>query len=244
MENKYNIGDYYLASSFIHKLNPILKSLSLIIILISLLFVNSYIDVLLMFLYLILCIMYSNIDIDIYYKNILRIKILLLIILILDVIFKINIHIIIFNLFSIIYIVLYILLFTLTTPQTEIIYSIKKYLIGINKILPVDKIALEIILIFRFIPILIEHYDKINRIKIIRKLRDNSLKFKITMFLQIHKLAFVNTLDSLRKLKENMYIRLYGYSKSRTNYRLNKWDFKNTFVLILNIIILILVIIY
>ena len=78
MLNNVSIGRYINKSSVVHKLNPIFKILSLIIMVISIFFIDSYIDIIMLSMYLLLTILYSDIDIKIYLKNIYGIKIFLI----------------------------------------------------------------------------------------------------------------------------------------------------------------------
>ena len=48
------------------------------------------------------------------------------------------------------------------------------------------------------------------------------------------------SLKKADELSDIMEVRLYNYGISRTNYRLNKWKYIDTFLLSINIIILIL----
>ena len=65
MLNNVSIGRYINKSSVVHKLNPIFKILSLIIMVISIFFIDSYIDIIMLSMYLLLTILYSDIDIKI-----------------------------------------------------------------------------------------------------------------------------------------------------------------------------------
>ena len=107
MLNNVSIGRYINKSSVVHKLNPIFKILSLIIMVISIFFIDSYIDIIMLSMYLLLTILYSDIDIKIYLKNINGIKIFLIFIFIIDLIFFTSINRIIFDIFKLIFIVLY-----------------------------------------------------------------------------------------------------------------------------------------
>ena len=87
MLNNITIGRYINKSSVVHKLNPVFKIISLIIMIISIFFIDSYIDITLLSMYLLLTMLYSDIDIKVYLKNIYGIKIFLIFIFIIDLIF-------------------------------------------------------------------------------------------------------------------------------------------------------------
>ena len=103
MLNNITIGRYINKSSVVHKLNPVFKIISLIIMIISIFFIDSYIDITLLSLYLLLTILYSDIDIKVYLKNIYGIKIFLIFIFIIDLIFFTSINRIIFDIFKLIF---------------------------------------------------------------------------------------------------------------------------------------------
>ena len=168
MLNNITIGRYINKSSVVHKLNPIFKIISLIIMIISIFFIDSYIDITLLSLYLLLAVLYSDIDIEVYLKNIYGIKIFLIFIFIIDLIFFTSINRIIFDIFKLIFIVLYSSILTYTTSITELTYGIETLLKPLNKLIPVGDIAMIITLSIRYIPTLTE---EATRIIIAQKLR-------------------------------------------------------------------------
>ena len=70
MLDNITLGRYYLKNSVVHKLNPVFKILSLIIMIISIFFIDSYVDIIMLASYLSLTLVYSNINLKIYLKNI------------------------------------------------------------------------------------------------------------------------------------------------------------------------------
>ena len=57
MLNNITLGKYYNKDSIVHKLNPIFKIISLIIMIVSIFFIDSYVDVLMLGTYLLLAIL-------------------------------------------------------------------------------------------------------------------------------------------------------------------------------------------
>ena len=70
MFNNITFGKYYNKTSVIHRLSPIFKIISLFIMIGSIFFIDSYIDILMLTCYLVLMMIYSNISIITYLKNI------------------------------------------------------------------------------------------------------------------------------------------------------------------------------
>lgn len=246
MLNNISIGRYINKSSVVHKLNPVFKIISLIIMITSIFFINSYIDIILLSMYLLLTILYTDIDIKIYLKNILGIKIFLIFIFIIDIIFFTNINRIIFDIFKLIFIVLYSSVLTYTTSITELTYGIEKILKPLNKIIPTSDIAMIITLSIRYIPTLTE---EANRIINAQKLRGidfttRNIKEKLISISGIFIPMFTLSIRRAEITADIMDLRLYNYGKSRTNYRTNKWSKIDSLLLILNILILIIIISY
>ena len=246
MLNNISIGRYINKSSVVHKLNPVFKILSLIIMVISIFFIDSYIDIIMLSMYLLLTILYSDIDIKIYLKNIYGIKIFLIFIFIIDLIFFTNINRIIFDIFKLIFIVLYSSILTYTTCITELTYGIEKILKQFNKIIPVGDIAMIITLSIRYIPTLTSEASRIINAQKLRGInfKSKNIKERILSISGIFIPMFTLSIKRAELSADIMDLRLYNYGKSRTNYRTNKWNVVDTLLLVLNILILIIVICY
>lgn len=246
MLNNITLGKYYNKDSIVHRLNPIFKIISLIIMIVSIFFIDSYVDVLMLGTYLLLAIVYSNISIKTYLKNILGIKIFLIFILVIDIIFYTSTSRIIFDLFKLIFIILYSSILTYTTVITELTYGIEKILSPLSKVLPVSDIAMVITLTLRYIPSLTHEADRIIRAQKMRGINfdTKNIKEKILSISGILMPMFVMSIRKSNLMADILDIRLYNYGKSKTNYRSNNWRLLDTLLLILNIAILIIVMFY
>ena len=246
MLTNITFGKYYARDSIVHKLNPLFKTISLIIMIIAIFFINSYKDIIMLTSYLILMIVYSDIDIITYLKNIYSIKIFLLFILIIDLIFGSNINNIIFDLYKLIFIIIYSSALTYTTSTSEITYGIERLLKPFNNTIPVNDIAMIITLTLRYIPTLTMESDRIIKAQKMRGINFDSknIKTKISSLVGVFIPMFILSLKKSESTADIMDIRLYNYGKSRTNLRTNTWKKIDTLLLILNILILIIVIFY
>ena len=246
MLTNITFGKYYARDSVVHKLNPLFKTISLIIMIIAIFFINSYKDIIMLTSYLILMIVYSDIDIITYIKNIYSIKIFLLFILIIDLIFGSNINNIIFDLYKLIFIIIYSSALTYTTSTSEITYAVERLLKPFNNTIPVNDIAMIITLTLRYIPTLTMESDRIIKAQKMRGINFDSknIKTKITSLVGVFIPMFILSLKKSESTADIMDIRLYNYGKSRTNLRTNTWKKIDTLLLILNILILIIVIFY
>ena len=246
MLNNITLGKYYQRDSIVHKLNPVFKIISLIIMIINIFFIDSYIDIVMLSVYLLLVILYSNISIKTYLKNILGIKVFLIFILIIDLIFYTSIDRIIFDLFKMIFIIIYSSILTYTTVLTELTYGIEEILKPLNRILPVSDIAMIITLTIRYIPSLTYEANRIIRAQKIRGINfdTKNIKEKIISISGVLMPMFVMSIKKSNTMADILDIRLYNYGASKTNYRSNNCSITDTLLLILNIVITIIVIFY
>lgn len=246
MFNDITFGRYYNYNSVIHRLSPVFKLISLMIMIVGIFFIDSYIDILMFSLYLVLVMVYSDIGIITYLKNIYSIKIFLLFIFIIDLIFNSNINNIVFDLYKLIFIIIYSSALSYTTSTSEITYGIEKILKVFNNYIPVNDIAMIITLTIRYIPTLTMEADRIIKAQKMRGIDFDSknIKNKISSLVGVFIPMFILSLKKSESLGDIMDLRLYNYGKSRTNYRTNSWKKIDSLLLILNIIILIIVIFY
>lgn len=246
MFNNITFGKYYNKNSVIHRLSPVFKLISLMIMIVGIFFIDSYIDILMFSLYLVLVMVYSDIGIITYLKNIYSIKIFLLFIFIIDLIFNSNINNIIFDLYKLIFIIIYSSALSYTTSTSEITYGIERILKVFNNYIPVNDIAMIITLTIRYIPTLTMEADRIIKAQKMRGIDFDSknIKNKISSLVGVFIPMFILSLKKSESLGDIMDLRLYNYGKSRTNYRTNNWKKKDSLLLIFNIIILIIVIFY
>lgn len=246
MFNNITFGKYYNKNSVIHRLSPVFKLISLMIMIVGIFFIDSYIDILMFSLYLVLVMVYSDIGIITYLKNIYSIKIFLLFIFIIDLIFNSNINNIVFDLYKLIFIIIYSSALSYTTSTSEITYGIERILKVFNNYIPVNDIAMIITLTIRYIPTLTMEADRIIKAQKMRGIDFDSknIKNKISSLVGVFIPMFILSLKKSESLGDIMDLRLYNYGKSRTNYRTNNWKKIDSLLLILNIIILIIVIFY
>lgn len=246
MLNNISIGRYINSSSLIHKLNPIFKIISLIIMVASIFFIDSYYDILILSMYLLLTILYSDINIKLYLKNIYGIKIFLIFILIIDLIFFSGINKVVFDLYKLIFIVLYSSVLTYTTAVTELTYGIESLLRPFNKFIPVNDIAMTISLSIRYIPTLTSEASRIINAQKLRGIdfESKNIKTKLLNISGVFIPMFTLSIKKAENTADIMDLRLYNYGKSRSNFRFNKWKVLDTLLLILDMLILIIVIFY
>ena len=216
--------------SIIHKFNPILKLISLLIIIVSINFIDNLAKSLLILVHLLTCILWSNISIKKYYEKLMLFKYILLVILV----FSIIINDILFT-YKIILILTYIILYIMTTSFNKIFISIENILI-LFKRFNVNKLILNLSLGFKFISI---YEEELSRLKLMIKIKNIRLNIK-EIFLVYYK-AYKFAINRLMILKEVMYVKLYDYLVRR-NKQKNIIRKRDIFIFIINICIMILLI--
>ncbi len=244
MLNDAVIGKYTSSNSEVHKLNCTFKIISLLIMLISTVFISSYEDIMMLFSYLFLSLVSSGINIKVFIKELLEFKVIFLIIVIINLLTFSTINILLFDILRLIFIILYISLFVHTTTLNELLYGIEE-VVDPFQIKRNRHVILYISLITRFPRVFKKNMNKIVKVLKERKVdKENNLKKIFVYYKNIIKKSFNMSVEELNNMVYIIKSRLYGYGKSRTNYRLNKFDIKEGFLLALNIIILFIVIFY
>ncbi len=244
MLNKVMIGRYYPINSLVHKMNPLAKIICvLLFIIMTFLTFNIRFNILL-FILLILMLFNTKIPLNIYLKTILSIKWLILFILIVNIIFRSELQITIITILRLIYVVLYTSILTLTTPPTEITYGLEKIFLPLRLIgIPVNKMALSISLALRFIPTIIDQGNKIIKSQASRGIDYYNSNFhgKLLAIKSLIIPMFVLSFKKADELADSMEVRLYNINKKRTNFRQNKWQFYDTFIVLMHIGLFILI---
>ena len=243
MSSSITYGKYIKGNLELHQLNPIYKVLSFILMIFICFFINSYVDIIIMIGYLLLVIVYSDINIKVYLKELSIIKIMLFLILIIDVITLSNLVVILSDQLRVIFIFTYFSLLMKSTTFNEIIYSIEKITKPFNKI--TSGAVLNISLILKFPYVFLREKEKYymlenkRNIKEVEGIKDKVIKYKNDLVK-----IFNISLRKLNKEEEYLKIKLYGYGKSRTNYRLDKFAKKEIIFIVLNVLIMLIVMFY
>lgn len=245
MLNNLVIGRYYNSNSRIHYMHPLSKIICTILFIIMVFICN---DIRLMILLSLLAILFtemSKVPLSIYLKTVNSLKYILIFILIINLIFKVDIIITIMTMLRLILIVLYTSVLTLTTPPTEITYGLEMFLSPLKIIgIPVNKMALSISLALRFIPTIIDQGNKILKSQASRGIDyyNSNIKGKFMAVKSMLIPMFVITLKRADNLAEAMAVRLYSVNSKRTNFRINRWYFFDTYMVLIHITILGLII--
>ncbi len=239
------LGRYYKSNSKIHYMHPLSKIICVIVFIIILFICN---DIKLMILLSLLAILFTemaHIPRNIYLRTINSLKYILIIILLFNLILNVDIISTIIIMLRLILIVIYTTILTLTTPPTEITYGLEILLSPLKIIrIPVNRMALSISLVLRFIPTIIDQGNKILKSQASRGIdyHNSGLKGKFIAIKSMIIPMFVLTVKKADDLADAMAVRLYSINSKRTNFRINKWYFFDTYMVLIHITILVLII--
>ena len=244
LNNKYYLGSYYKEDSKIHKLNPKIKIITLFMMIISIIISKSIQSIILLNTYILTMILYSDINLKIYLKHLIKFKIIILITGLITLILTLNICNSIYSIIKIIDIILLLLILLTTTTPLEINSGLTNLLK--NKFINLKKFILNITLCIIAIPLINETKEQIIISKSIRGIskKDLTIKEKIKIKINNTEQIYRLTKNRIKRISNIMDIKNYSYNLSRTNYKLNKNKKLDTIVLLLDIIIFILAIVY
>ncbi|MDD2181113.1 MAG: energy-coupling factor transporter transmembrane protein EcfT [Bacilli bacterium] len=246
MLNKIMIGRYYPINSKIHKMNPLSKVICTVIFVLLMFLTNDLFFIALITGFVILILLMSNVPIKVYFGAIKSLKILIFFIILINVIFGINWRIIVIMLARLILVVLYTSALTLTTPPTELTYGLEKFFTPFRLIgIPVNKMALSLSLAIRFIPTIIDQSNKIMKSQTCRGIdySNSKVKDKLIGMKSLLLPMIIHSFKRADELATSMELRLYNINKKRTNFRMNKWSFFDTYMFFVHSVILVLVVI-
>lgn len=237
---------YISSDSFIHKLSPLLKLLSLCIIMGSILCIRTYLDLLIIFILLFLCIFLSKTKITGFLKSIWKMKFLFFFLLVINFLCQVNWQESLILTVKMIYLICFSSIFVMTTTPSDITFAIEKILSPWKKVIKVGKISATIQLSLRFIPLLTSEAKRIFQSQIIRGIDYTNTNFfgKIKIISNMIVPLITISLQKADQMAEIMTLRLYDMSKLSTNYRFQKWNILDTFILLFIIEVFLMILIY
>lgn len=253
--NNITLGKYVPYNSFIHRLDPRSKLLSMILLMVCIFFkftsvaMNFFIyAILFIFIYIIMRI--AHISLKMLFSQLKAMWIMILILLVINVLVKGDEsmgYIDVFNTgwiiyYSAIYNTLYIvfrliimlgltLVLTATTKPLELTNALEWFMKPLKVIkFPVHEIAMTISLALRFIPTLLEETDRIMKAQASRGVDFQNGKFseKIRAIISLIVPLFISSLQRSEELANAMEARGYDPSAERTKYRVSKWKIGDT----------------
>lgn len=239
------ITRYYNTKSDIHKMNPLYKTICILLTTIMILLVHEIELTLIMLVFEICMIILSNVPLKIYLKGIKYSIPIILFIFIINLIFNIPIT---NSIISSLKLVLFILnsgVLIYTTKCNDLLYGLEMLFspLKIFKI-PVGELSLSIALAIRFIPIIFEQANKVLKSQISRGLSfDGNIKQKCNKLISILFPIFMLSFKRSDAIAEALDLRLYNPNIKRIRYQNYKITPVDDTILFIHVALLIIYII-
>lgn len=257
------IGQYIPRDSFIHKLDPRAKLVLVFLFVFIVFLANNLVTYVALGIFALLAVSFSKIPLSYLYKGLKPILLIMLFTLLLHlfmtkegpIVFEwnfIKIHEegVIQGVFISIRLLLLILvtsLLTLTTTPIDITDGLEILLGPLKRLkMPVHEFALMMSISLRFIPTLMQETEKIMKAQSARGAEFSSgpIMQRMKAFIPLLVPLFVSAFKRAEELALAMESRGYRGGEGRTKLRLLKWEFRDTFsvvILVILIVILLLV---
>ncbi|SHH33362.1 energy-coupling factor transport system permease protein [Anaerosphaera aminiphila DSM 21120] len=255
-----SVGQYYPGDSIVHRLDPRLKIITVLMYIVTLFFIDSYLPYLFIFIYLVLVIKVSGIPFSIILRGMRPLRWIILITFIInllfirgEVIFKVafisisreGVDTAIRMAIRLLLIVSGTSLLTLTTSPIEITDGIEALLKPLNRIkVPSHEIAMMMTIALRFIPTLVEETDKIMKAQIARgaDFESGNILRRAKNLVPLLVPLFINSLRRADELATAMEARCYRGGEGRTKFRILVLEKKDYVTFILNMAFFVVII--
>ena len=237
MYSRNSFGSYYPVTSLVHKLNPIIKLVNFIIMILLLLLTNSKEIHSFIFIFVLVMVLLSYVPIKYYFNTFYSLRYIYLIIAFICAYLGVDFSTYLVYVSKIVIFVLYLNIIVFTTSPSEMIYSIEKFLDTFNFMnLKVVKAATKINSMLRYYPLYISVKYKTIRAASIRGIQIGffNIKEKIRLFKRVRMLTKLKN----KEITDSAELRLYDINKHRTNYRTNKVGFYDILFLLFHLLLL------
>lgn len=239
MQNNKYFGSYYPVQSNIHKLNPIVKLVCLLIFILTMIgSMNLKLHVVILF-FIFIMIYYSKVPIKFYINMLYGLRYIYIFLLFLLASKGLSLENAVVIFLKISLIIEYLALIFYTTSNSELKYSIERILNPINVFnLNLNKISYIITSIIVFFPILIT-----TDLEVVKSASSRGLDYfhgDILSRLIVQKNTIKNTLrltkDKLNKIKFMSNLKLFNTNKLRSNLNTNKFNYRDILLILVHLI--------
>lgn len=246
MRNSYNIFDYYLVNSDVHRLNSVCKIISMLLFVFCVIIADSVIDLFVINLFLFVLMIWSNVSFRFW---ILNIGLFFVPVMILGIIFGImfwDVNVGLGTFFKVFDVVFFVSLIAMTTSFLDLVYGIKKVIKPFSYFGDVMQVALSLGMGVKFLSLIYVYKERISNSLLLKGGRgvDMSLLDRSRVFFDSFFSVFRCAYNEMLGFKRVMYIKNYGVIGDSANYRLNKWKKTDTILLVINGIVMIVTFIY
>ena len=240
MYSRNSFGSYYPINSRIHRLNPVIKLINFILVLLLVIlsksvYINGFI---LVFVFVMMLL--SFVPFKYYLKSIYSLRYVYLLIALICLYFNTSVEVCLVYIAKVIIVVEYLNIIAFTTSPSENIYGVEKFLSFFNFLyLNVSKIAVKINSIIRYLPLYITVQDKAFKASSSRGVDYNNMNIfeRTKVFFSVNKNVRRLTNYHNKMTNESSEMRMYDIRKYRTNYRTNKVGFYDIFFLLFHLLL-------
>ena len=241
MYSRNSFGSYYPIDSCIHRLNPIIKLLNFIIIILLVILSGSfYINSFMLILVFIIALL-SFVPFKYYFNTFWFLRYVYILIAFICAYFNTTLEVCLMYIFKVIVVVEYLSILAYTTSPSESIYGIEKFLSLFNFLyLPISRLAFRINSILRYIPLYVTVEYKTFKASSSRGVDYRNLNIfkRLKLFFKTHLNIRRLTKVKSKEIRYSSELRLYDIKKYRTNYRTNKVGFYDIFFLLFHLILI------
>ncbi len=237
MYSRNYYGSFYPITSKIHKLNPIVKLINFIIMILLIILTNDKEIHLYLSMFVMIMILLSYVPIKYYFNTFYSLRYIYLLLAFICAYFGLGFSDYLVYVSKIIVFILYLNVIVFTTSPSETIYSIEKFLNLFNFLnLKAVKIASSINGLLRYHPLYMMVKNDVMLASSVRGIHIGlfSVKTKIRLNKKIRELTRIRS----KEMNECAELRLYDINKHRTNFRTNKVGFYDILFLIFHIVLL------
>lgn len=240
MQNNKYFGSYYPVESNIHKLNPIIKLVCLLIFILTMIgSMNIKLHLVILF-FVFMMIYYSNVPIRLYIGMLYGLRYVYIFLLFMLASKGLSLENAITIFIKISLIIEYLMLIFYTTSNSELKYSIEKVLNVFNVFnLKLSKISFILTTGITFFPILIT-----TDLEVVKSASSRGLDYfhgdilsRLIVQFNTIKNTLRLTINKIKKMKFMSELRLYNINrKMRTNLNTNKFNYRDVFYLLVHLI--------
>ncbi len=224
MYSRNSFGDFYPTDSSLHKINPIIKFISFLISIILIIGTNSLELHVFLITLIFVMMMFSNVPMKFYFNTLYSLRFIWILLLFFFASVGFSLELCIVYFIKIIVILEYLNIIIYTTSPSELFYGIESIFIPFNILnFNMGKLALTLVNIIKFIPLLITTEYKILKTQASRGIDYHHSDIMGKIYAITHTLK--NTLRlciyKMKKTSEVSKFRMFNIKRKRSNLRVN-----------------------
>lgn len=232
MYSRNSFGSYYPIESIIHKLNPVIKLINFIIIVVLSIISNSIYINGFIFALVFIMILLSYVPFKYYTNMIWSLRYFYILLAFICAYFNTTLNGCIVYLMKVTSIIEYLNILAFTTSPSESAYGIEKFLSFFNIFnVPISKISFKINSMLRYIPLCLSVENKVIKTASSRGIDyyHTNIFGRFRAYIKIHGNIKALIKNKNKQINDTYALRMFNLKKYRTNYRTNKVGFYDIF---------------